>query len=159
MKKLIILPLVIAGILFSACEEKTSGSKKAPYFSLKTPDGKVLKLSDYKGKVVILNFFATWCAPCRYEIPDFVEFYNKNKGKIEIIGIAVNSPVSQVKNMIKKYKIRYPVVISDGKVEKLYGGIRYIPTTFIITKDGKIYKKHEGFMRKEDLEEILKDLL
>ncbi|HDD64646.1 MAG TPA: TlpA family protein disulfide reductase, partial [Firmicutes bacterium] len=111
MKKLIILPLVIAGILFSACEEKTSGSKKAPYFSLKTPDGKVLKLSDYKGKVVILNFFATWCAPCRYEIPDFVEFYNKNKGKIEIIGIAVNSPVSQVKNMIKKYKIRYPVVI------------------------------------------------
>ena len=73
MKKLIVISILLTSLLFAA------SGKKAPNFSLQTPDGKVIKLSDYKGKIVILNFFATWCPPCKIEIPDFVKFYNKNK--------------------------------------------------------------------------------
>ena len=153
MKKLIVISILLTSLLFAA------SGKKAPNFSLQTPDGKVIKLSDYKGKIVILNFFATWCPPCKREIPDFVKFYNKNKEKVEIIGIAVGSSVSKVKRMIENYKISYPVVMSDGKVEKVYGGISGVPTTFIIDKNGNIYKKHIGLMRKENLKKIVEELL
>ena len=157
MKKLVILFLGILLVSCSATEKRNS--KKAPDFSLKTPDNRIVKLSDYKGKIVILNFFGTWCPPCRMEIPDFVKFYKENKKKgIVIIGIAVGSRPEDVKKIIKEFKINYPVCISDGEVEKKYGGIRFVPTSFIIDKRGNIYKKQIGMMNKEQLEEILKEL-
>ncbi|MCD6221757.1 TlpA family protein disulfide reductase [bacterium] len=157
MRKLLILFLGILLVSCSATEKKNL--KKAPDFSLKTPDNKIVKLSDYKGKVVILNFFGTWCPPCRMEIPDFVKFYKENKEKgVVIIGIAVGSRPEDIKKMIKEFKINYPVCISDGKVEREYGGIRFVPTSFIIDKNGNIYKKQIGMMNKGQLEEIFKKL-
>jgi len=134
----------------------TEEVKKAPDFSLNSVDGKVIKLSDYKGKKVILNFWASWCPPCRAEIPDFVAFYNENKDKIEIIGVAVGSKEEDVKKIIKQFNISYPVCMSDGKVENLYGGINAVPTTFIIDENGYIKTKRIGAMSKTELEKIMK---
>jgi len=130
--------------------------KKAPDFKLNTIDGKEIKLSDFKGKKVILNFWATWCSPCRAEIPDFVKFYNENKNKVEIIGIAVGSRERDVMEIVKKYKITYPVCIGDNKIEKLYGPINAVPTSFIIDENGYIKEKKIGIMNEEELKEILK---
>lgn len=157
MKKLL---FVFFAFLLVSCSSAEKKRKKAPDFSLKTPDNKTVKLSDYKGKIVIVNFFATWCPPCRMEIPDFVKFYKENKNKgVEIIGIAVSSRKETVKKIIKEFKINYPVCLGDEKVQSDYGGIRAVPTTFIIDKEGNIYKKQIGMMREEQLKEILKELL
>jgi thiol-disulfide isomerase/thioredoxin len=129
---------------------------KAPDFKLNTIDGKEIKLSDYKGKKVILNFWATWCGPCRAEIPDFVKFYNENKNKVEIIGIAVNSKESEIVEIIKKYKITYPVCISNEEIEKLYGPVNAVPTSFIIDENGYIKGKKIGIMKEDELKEIIK---
>ncbi|MFN4226516.1 MAG: TlpA disulfide reductase family protein [Candidatus Ratteibacteria bacterium] len=134
--------------------------KKAPDFTLKDINEKIIKLSDYKGKVVILNFWATWCPPCRAEIPDFIKFYNSYKDKgIVIIGVAVSSKLDDIKNMVKEKNITYPVCQSDGKIESLYGGIRAVPTTFIIDRNGNIREKKVGALTEKELIDITKDLL
>jgi len=157
MRKLLILSFGLLFVSCSATEKKNF--KKAPDFSLKTTDNRIVKLSEHKGKIVIVNFFATWCPPCKMEIPDFVKFYKENKEKgVVIIGIAVESKLEDVKKMIKEFKINYPVCLSDGKVEREYGGIRFVPTSFIIDKNGNIYKKQIGMMNKKQLEEILEKL-
>lgn len=131
-------------------------NKKAPDFSLNSIDGKTIKLSDIKGKKIILNFWATWCPPCRAEIPDFVKFYNENKDKVEIIGIAVSSRKEDVEAMVKKFNISYPVCLSDEKIENLYGGIQAVPTTFLIDEKGYIKFKKIGRMTEKELKEIIK---
>ncbi|HRR95494.1 MAG TPA: TlpA disulfide reductase family protein [Candidatus Ratteibacteria bacterium] len=154
MKKILILFL---GFLFISCIAEEQ--KKAPVFSLKTVNNEIINLSDYKGKVVIVNFFATWCPPCKREIPDFVKFYNENKDKgIVVIGICVGSKEQDIKKLIEEYKISYPVCISDGKVENAYGGINAVPTTFIIDRNGFIFTKQIGMMEEEQLYNILKQI-
>lgn len=150
--------LLIMGILLivSCSTAGDRGSKKAPDFSLKSIDGRNIKLSDYKDKILILNFFATWCPPCRREIPDFVKFYKEYKSKgVEILGVAIGSKEENVKELIKKFNINYPVAMSDGKIEKLFGGIRFVPTTFIIDKKGNIIKKKIGILKEKEIRSIV----
>jgi len=155
---------IIAGVCFFllfAVNFLSADGKKAPNFSLKTVDeGKTVQLSDFKGKVVVVNFWGTRCPPCRAEIPDFVEIYNKYKDRgFEIIGIEVQSSPPAIKEMISKYKITYYIVKGDRKVASQYGGIRFIPTTFFIDRKGYIVKKHVGLLKKNAFEKILKGLL
>lgn len=133
-----------------------ANNKVAPNFDLTDLNGKQVKLSDYKGKVVFLNFWATWCPPCKKEIPDFIELQKKysNQG-FTFIGIALDDYQSVVK-FTKDNKINYPVVIGDEALVKRYGNIRGIPTSFLVGKDGKIAQRYEGFRTKEVFEKDIK---
>lgn len=124
----------------------TSTLKPAADFELADLSGATQKLSQYRGRVVILNFWATWCGPCKYEIPHFIKLYNAYKDKgLTILGVSIGEQKSGVDAFAKARGMNYPVLIdSRSVVPRSYGGVRGIPTTFIITQDGKIYRKHVG---------------
>ena len=131
----------------------------APDFTLPKLKGGNLTLSSLKGKVIILDFWAVRCPPCRKEIPAFVELYKKYKDKgLEIIGICLDSEAT-VKPFAEKMEMNYPLVFGNQKLDQQYGGIRYIPTTFIIDKQGNITKKHIGYVSRETFEKEIKELL
>lgn len=143
---------------------KSSSTEKslAPDFSLLSTEGKTVKLSDYKGKVVIVDFWATWCGPCRYTIPDLVKLKDKYGDKgFEILGLAVDQQNSQkmVEPFAKKNKINYPVLFANYQNTVDYGGVPAIPTAFIIDKEGKIINKHVGIVPFEKLEKEITELL
>lgn len=135
--------------------------KKAPNFSFTQADGKTFELAKQNGKVVVINFWATWCGPCRKEIPGFLEVYEQYKSKgLEIVGISLDRTGWQVvRPYIEKTKITYPVVIGDNDVVDAYGGIEAIPTTFFVNRKGELVKSHFGYMSKDDLEQVVKPLL
>ncbi len=136
-------------------------ASKAPNFSLKMSDGKTIELKKLQGRVVVVNFWATWCGPCKAEIPGFLEVYQQYKSKgLEIVGISLDQEGwKPVKPFIDRYKITYPVVVGDAKLAEAYGGIDAIPTTFIVDKKGNIAKRHIGYMDKKTFEDLIKDLL
>ncbi|MBN1898682.1 MAG: TlpA family protein disulfide reductase [Spirochaetes bacterium] len=137
--------------------------RKAPDFSLYDLDKKVHRLSqkEYKGKIMILNFFATWCPPCRMEIPDFVEFYKKNESRdVRLVGICLDADnTARIKKFVKNYEINYPVLVGTRKVVEDYDGVNAIPTTFIIDDKGMIVDKIVGFTRKELLQAKIDDMI
>ncbi|NOZ63823.1 MAG: TlpA family protein disulfide reductase [Caldiserica bacterium] len=135
--------------------------KQAADFALKNLQGEIVKLSDFQGKVIILNFWATWCPPCRKEIPFFVELQKKYGEKgLQVIGISIDrGGVKVLKRFAKKYEINYPVLLADSEVTKKYGGIVGIPTTFIINQKGGIVKKFIGYREKAIFESEVKQLL
>jgi thiol-disulfide isomerase/thioredoxin len=137
------------------------GTALAPDFSLATTDGKTLKLSSYRGKVVIVDFWATWCPPCLKGIPDLIELKKKyGKKGFEVIGVSVDTESKdKVVPFIKEKGINYPVVYGDMNVYQQYGGIRSIPTTVVIDKNGKIIASYEGLMPIDTYETYIKKLL
>jgi cytochrome c biogenesis protein CcmG/thiol:disulfide interchange protein DsbE len=133
--------------------------KIAPDFELKTLDGKKLKLSSLKGKVVIIDFWATWCGPCRMEIPSFIKLQKDYKKKgLVIIGMALDEKDKVVK-FAKENKISYTIVIGNDDITIQYGGINAIPATFVIGKDMKIKYQHVGVTDKDVFEKEIKELL
>jgi len=135
--------------------------KTAPYFILPDLDGKMVSLKDFKGKVLILDFWATWCPPCREEIPHFQELYAKYRGKgFEVIGIALDQGGAKVvKPFAEKFNIGYTILLGGAEISDAYGGIIGIPTTFVIDRKGQIIKKYVGYRDKEVFEEDIKGLL
>jgi peroxiredoxin len=148
----------------STAAEKVSNEEtpSAPNFSLQDLEGNSVSLADYRGKVVFVNFWATWCPPCRAEIPHFVELVNQyGKDGFAILGISVDDPKDQNKipGFKEKYKINYPILLSNGQVANDYGGIRSIPTTFVVDREGKALGKIVGSRSKKQFEEIIKEAL
>ncbi len=135
----------------------------APDFELPTTDGKKLKLSDYKGKIVIVDFWATWCPPCRRGIPDLVSLKNEYKDDLEIIGISVDKITRGTEGRIvpfmKEYGINYPVVHGTFEVAEKFGGIRSIPTSFVIDREGKIAAQYVGLVPKANYIQAIKGIL
>lgn len=135
--------------------------KAAPAWELKDVDGKVIKSSDFAGKVVLLDFWATWCGPCRQEIPGFVELQKKyGKEGLAVVGVSLDDQGPKVvKPFMKKYEINYPIVMDNGKTAELFGGVEAIPTTFLIDRKGEITHKHVGLVSKDQFEKEIKALL
>ena len=134
---------------------------EAPNFKLETIFGNQLKLSDYKGKVVILDFWATWCSPCRRGIPDLIELKKKYAyDGLEVIGVSVDTDTKgDVIPFVKENGLNYPVVFADADVTVRYGGINSIPTSFVIDKNGKIVASYVGLTSISDYEEQIRRLL
>jgi len=117
----------------------------APEFNLTGLDGKPVTLADSKGKVILLNFWATWCGPCRAEIPDLVELQNKYKGRLQILGLVVDDDDQDaIKEFAEKFGINYPVALATNDIRLQYGGIAALPTSFVLDGEGRIVQKHEG---------------
>jgi thiol-disulfide isomerase/thioredoxin len=144
-----------------ATAKSDMGNNAAPDFTLYTLDGEEVKLSDYLGKVVILDFWATWCAPCRKGIPDLISIQNEYKDDLVVIGISLDHPSTQdaLVPFIKSYGINYPVVLGNIEVSAAYGNIQAIPTSFIIDQEGNIVNKHIGLVPKSTLVEEINSLL
>jgi cytochrome c biogenesis protein CcmG/thiol:disulfide interchange protein DsbE len=155
------LSLGLAACQVGAAASVAAVSSKAPDFSLPELGGASFRLSDTKGKVVILDFFATWCPPCRMEVPHFQALYDQYKDKgLVVVGVALDQGgVADVKPFVKQNKVTYPVVIGDQNVAAMYGGIRGIPTTFIIDRQGNIVEKLVGYRDKSEFEKAIQKLL
>lgn len=133
----------------------------APPYALADLEGKVVKNTDFLGKVVILDFWATWCGPCKAEIPDFIALQDKYKGRgLEIVGLSVDDGgASDVKPFADEHKINYTMLLANAETARAYGGISGIPTTFIVDKQGKIVKKFLGQTDPEVFEAAIQPLL
>ena len=133
----------------------------APDFSLKDADGKVVHLSDYRGKVVLLDFWATWCGPCKIEIPWFMELQRKNKDRgFEVLGVAMDDEGWEVvKPFLSKLAVNYRVVMGNDTTAATYGGVDALPTTFLIDRTGKIAAVHIGLTSKKEFEDGVEQLL
>jgi cytochrome c biogenesis protein CcmG/thiol:disulfide interchange protein DsbE len=165
----LLLGLLTAGTLIvyrersavSAPVTATNGRKAAPDFTLNDARGAAVRLSDYKGKVVVLNFWATWCGPCKVEIPWFIEFENAYKDRgFEVLGVSMDEDGwKAVKPYIEEKKMNYRVVVGDDALAQKYGGVDSLPTTFVIDRDGKIATSHMGLVGKSTYEKEIVQLL
>src|SRR6185437_4440778 len=140
-------------VLLAACSEPEQpfvkaekDRQRAPGFSLQDASGATLKLSDYRGKVVLLNFWATWCAPCQEEIPWFNEFERDYKSRdFAVVGVSLDQHGwDAVKPYIARLKVNYRVAVGDAMIAQLYGNVEGLPTTFLIDREGRIARIHLG---------------
>jgi peroxiredoxin len=162
LRKSLILAVLAVACLSSCSSNKQSaaeggskhggGRKLAADFTVKDENGATVKLSDYRGKVVLLNFWATWCGPCGVEIPWFVEFEQKYKSQgFAVLGVSMDEDGwSAVKPYVAERKINYRVVIGNDVMAQFYGGLDSLPTSFLIDKEGRIASTHIGLINKNE---------
>lgn len=143
----------------SACDPQAEPANLD--FTIKDINGRDVALSSYKGQVILLNFWATWCGPCRIEIPGFLELYREYQSQgFVVLGVSVDDPVPALKTFAAELKMDYPILVGNGRDDvknafPLFG----LPTTFIIGRDGAICSRHTGLALKEQIEPIIRSLL
>jgi peroxiredoxin len=163
-----LIAAVIGAVLFfpqaQAAEEVCQSPGKAANLNFMVKDivGKDVALNSFKGEVVLLDFWATWCPPCRKEIPGFIELYKTYQSRgFVVVGVSVDDSTKDVKKFVEKYRVNYPVL--DGHLrldlQKAFGPMLGFPTTFLINRDGNICFSHTGFTPLEDFERRIKALL
>ncbi len=133
----------------------------APDFVLKDIDGKSVRLSDYRGKAVVLNFWATWCPPCKTEMPWLIDLQNEYRGQgLEIIGVALDEAgKDEIAKFARDMKLNYPVLIGDDNTADAYGNVQMLPTTFYIDRKGKIISRVVGLTGRHEMEDNMKEAL
>ncbi len=136
--------------------------KAAPGFTLLDTSGKKVSLADYKGKPVVVNFWATWCGPCRLEMPWFEEFSAKYKDQgLVVLGISEDdgAPKEDIDKAVRKAGVSYPILLTDGKVSGAYGGVDYLPETFYVDKTGTVVEETAGAPTKDEMEANIRKLV
>ena len=173
---LVVAALVIAGMLYfgyhyaqrSSSASVSGGSfsglhksSLAPDFTLDTLDGKAVTLSDLRGKAVLLNFWATWCAPCKIEMPWFVELQQQYRSQgLQIVGVAMDdSSTEDIAKFAKDMGVNYPVLLGKEAVGEAYGGVPALPESFFIGRDGKIVDRIIGLKGKAEIEDSIRKAL
>jgi peroxiredoxin len=154
MKKLIIFIIGIAIISLGAgCADARMGETQygeARDFTAPDINGKVITLSAYKGKIILLNFFATWCPPCRMEMPDFNTIFKEHAESVEVIAVNVGrESIDKVKNFVKSNNLDFTVIMDNGSISSLYGPMPGIPVTVVVDKNFNIQKRYVGMRPKE----------
>jgi thiol-disulfide isomerase/thioredoxin len=141
------------------CDVESAAKGKLD-FVLKDMNNAPVKMADFKGKVVLLNFWATWCGPCKMEIPAFVELYDQYKAKgLVIAGVSIDDGPDALRAFAKEWRMEYPILQMQNDVEDSYGPFYGIPTSFLIARDGTICTKHIGPATKQQFEQEIKALL
>jgi cytochrome c biogenesis protein CcmG/thiol:disulfide interchange protein DsbE len=142
-------------------ESHAGDSRLAPDFSLKDANGRTVRLSDYRGRVVLLNFWATWCSPCNIEIPWFVEFQSKYKaGGLTVLGVSMDDDGWKVvRPFLAARNINYPILLGNDNVARLYGGIESLPLTLLIGRDGRTEYYHPGLISRNEYQTEILELL
>ena len=169
---LLVTALAIGAIWLVSCGKpgETSGSanlkaehtrNEAADFALEDANGQILKLSDLRGKVVLLNFWATWCTPCKIEIPWFVEMEREFKDQgFAIVGVSMDEDGwTAVKPFMADMKVNYRVVLGTEEMAELYGGVQALPTSFVLDRNGKVASVHMGIVSRNVFEEEIRALL
>lgn len=136
--------------------------KKAPSFTLKALDGRKVSLADYKGRAVLINFWATWCAPCKLEMPWFVDLHKQYAGQgFEILGISEDDAKDrpQIGTFTQKIGVNYPILVDDYAASKAYGGVEFLPTTYYVGRSGKIVEETSGLASRDEIEANIKKAL
>ena len=170
MRHVLVLSAMTAAMVLTGCSSPSSVSaavkpdgerKPAVDFSLTDAAGKPVRLSDFKGKVVLLNFWATWCGPCKVEIPWFIEFQQTYRGKdLVILGVSFDDDGwKSVKPYVAEKKINYRIMIGTDEVAKQYGGLDSLPTTLMIDRAGRVAATHVGLISKSDYKSEIENLL
>jgi peroxiredoxin len=151
--------------LFAALGCGGSGAKgsigaPAAEFSLTALDGSAVRLRDYSGRIVVLDFWATWCRPCQLEIPHFIALESEYGPRgLAVIGVAVNDREDNVRVFAERMRINYPTALGSDGLVQAYGGFNAIPTTFIIAPDGKIAARYTGYQDKQVFTDVIEKLL
>ena len=155
-----VLLSLVGAILLAACQSSADPSK-APDFTLLNLQDESVNLSDYKGQVVLINFFSTNCPPCRVEIPDFVLLQNQYGSKgFAVIGISVDQNGKRIlPGFVQALRINYPILLATSKVIRDYGNIYALPASFLIDRDHRILKQYTGMVTKDELEPIIVNAL
>lgn len=145
----------------SPAQATTTGMKMAPDFTLQSLDGKTVHLSDFRGKAILLNFWATWCEPCKVEMPWIVDLQQKYASKgLQVLGVAMDDAgPDEIAKFTRQMGVNYPVVIGKDEVADSYGGLPFLPTTFYIGRDGKIVDKVLGIKGRGEIEDDIKKAL
>ncbi len=137
--------------------------KRAPEFSLRTVEGKKLSLSDYRGKAVLINFWATWCAPCKIEMPWLVALHSQYAPQgFEILGVSeddADTPRAKLAKFGQEQGLNYPLLVGDDAVSRKYGGVEFLPTSYFVGRDGKIVAETAGLVSKDEVEASIKKAL
>jgi len=148
-----LLPGAVSGSQVGA--ESSEIGSPAPDFVLEDLSGNPVKLSDLRGRLVVLNFWATWCTPCRTEMPEFQEIYQRNEQDLVVLGINLEEPSGDIQDFVSPLNITYPILLdNDGLVSKLYKVIQ-LPNTYFIDRDGIIRIRHIGFLSSDQFQEYL----
>ncbi len=171
----VLLVVLVAGMFFTgryltnrthagSPPDRIGGDAKgqaAPDFELKDLAGKQVRLSDYRGKVVLLNFWATWCPPCKEEIPWFVDLQQRYGAQgLQVIGVAMDdSGEKAIASFAHELGVNYPVLLGKESVAHAYGDVQFLPQTFYVGRDGKILSQVQGLVNRKEIEERVKNAL
>ena len=149
-----------AGALHAAPAKRSLLDKQAPSFVRSDLDGKRVSLRALRGKLVLLNFWATWCAPCQAELPLFASWQTQFGGEgLQVVAISMDDDQASVRSLVRELNLNFPVVMGDGKLGSRYGGVLGLPITFLIGRTGKVLVRFDGETDSQEMKNQLKEML
>jgi thiol-disulfide isomerase/thioredoxin len=163
---MVVALMIVFGFKFARRSSRAAGSAQiqsgsAPDFTLQSLAGKPVSLSDFRGKPVVLNFWATWCGPCKIEMPWFVDFQKQyGPAGVQFLGVAMDDAKTEdIAEFAKSMNVNYPILIGKESVGDAYGGVQFLPETFYIDRSGKVVDKAFGLKGRGEIEDDIKKIL